>query len=190
MTPEAAEAHLAFLRRAGALKDVMRNSWTRAGRHESTAEHSWRLALMAITLADDLPGIDLGRLIQILLVHDLGEAIHGDTPAPRQTGDKTAGERADLATLIECLPASAAARISALWEEYAAAASPEARLAKGLDRLETVLQHTEGANPADFDYVFNLTYGQDRTAAHPVTAALRIPVDAETRARADARDPA
>ena len=184
MTPDALHGYLAFFRAAGALKDTTRNSWTAAGRRESTAEHSWRLALTAIALADELAGIDVARLVQILLVHDLGEAVHGDVPAPQQTGDKTAAERADLATLLACLPAPAAARLSALWEDYATLSSPEARLAKALDRFETVLQHSEGANPADFDYAFNLGYGQAHTRAHPLVAALRAPVDAETARRA------
>ena len=155
---------LAFFRAAGALKDTLRNSWTAGGRRESAAEHSWRLALIALTLEDDLPGIDHKRLLQLLIVHDLGEAVGGDVPAPLQGGvDKTAVERADLARLLAPLPPATAARLSALWEEAAAATTPEARLAKALDRFETVLQHVEGANPADFDYAFNLGYGREHT---------------------------
>ena len=174
------DGYLAFFRAAAALKDTLRSGHTPAGRAESTAEHSWRLALMALALAEALPGIDLGRLIAMLLVHDLGEAVRGDVPAPRQTGDKTAGERADLVALLAPLPAPARARLLALWDEYNAVATPEARLAKGLDRLETVLTHSEGANPPDFDYAFNLGYGRTHTDAHPLVAALRAPVDAET----------
>ena len=74
----------------------------------------------------------------------------------------------------------ARARLVARWDEYNAVATPEARIAKGLDRLETVLQHTQGANPPGFDYGFNLAYGRAHTDAHPLVAALRAPVDAET----------
>ncbi|MBA3555463.1 MAG: HD domain-containing protein, partial [Gemmatimonadales bacterium] len=70
------------------------------------------------------------------------------------------------------------------WEEYEAARTPEAQLAKGLDKLETILQHTQGLNPADFDYRFNLDYGQAYTGSHPVLAALRSRLDRETEARA------
>ena len=174
------EAYLAFFRAAEALKDTLRSGHTAGGRPESTAEHSWRLCLMALTLEEALPGIDVGRLLRLLIVHDLGEAIGGDIPAPSQGADKTADERADFRTLIAPLPASAAERLLALWDEYNAAATAEARLAKGLDRLETVLQHTQGANPPDFDYGFNLGYGRAQTDAHPLIAALRAPVDAET----------
>lgn len=180
MTPADRDAYLAFFRAAGALKDTLRSGHTAGGRRESTAEHSWRLCLMALALEDALPEIDLRRLLELLVVHDLGEAIRGDVPAPEQAGDKTAGERRDLAGLLALLPASARDRLLARWDEYAAVATAEARLAKGLDRLETVLQHTQGANPPDFDYAFNLGYGRAHTDAHPVVAALREPIDADT----------
>jgi len=55
-----------------------------------------------------------------------------------------------------------------LWEEYEHAASPEAQAVKALDELETLLQHTQGANPSDFDSTFNLGYGRRYTDATPV----------------------
>jgi putative hydrolase of HD superfamily len=184
MTAPDPAAYLAFFRAAEPLKHTLRNSWTSAGRRESTAEHSWRLALMALTLAEELPGVDLARLLGLLLIHDLGEAVHGDIPAPLQTGAKAAGERADLAGLLALLPPAPAARLLALWDEYEAAATPEARIAKALDKLETCLQHVEGANPPGFDYAFNLGYGRGFDGAHPLVDALRALVDAETGRRA------
>jgi putative hydrolase of HD superfamily len=71
-----------------------------------------------------------------------------------------------------------------LWDEYESVASREAAVAKGLDKLETILQHTQGMNPADFDYGFNLGYGQQYTAADPVLAALRVRLDEATARRA------
>ncbi|WP_297973714.1 HD family hydrolase [uncultured Amaricoccus sp.] len=180
MLPSDRDAYLAFFRAAEALKDTLRSGHTAGGRPESTAEHCWRLCLMAVTLADELPEIDLRRLLELLVLHDLGEAVGGDIPAPLQGPEKTTAERADFARLIDPLPARIAARLMARWDEYNAAATPEARLAKGLDRLETVLQHVQGANPPGFDYAFNLGYGRTHTDAHPVTAALRAPVDEET----------
>lgn len=176
---------VAFLQAAERLKDTLRSGHTAGGRPESTAEHSWRLCLMVLVLERQLPGVDLLRLLKLCIVHDLGEAISGDVPATRQTADdgKAARERADLAALAAPLPEPETAAILALWDEYDAAATPEAVLAKGLDKIETVLQHAIGANPADFDYGFNLTYGADRTRAHPLLAALRALADAATRAR-------
>lgn len=189
--PDPAEVagYLAFFRLAAGLKDTLRSGLTAAGRPESTAEHSWRLALMALTLEERLPEIDCDRLIRLLLVHDLAEALTGDTPAPDQAEDKRPAERAAMAELLRPLPAATARRLAALWDEYSAAATLEARIAKGLDRIETVLHHVEGANPNGFDYRFNLDYGRGHTDAHAVLVALRAPVDAETARRAGA-DPA
>src|SRR4051812_43066383 len=97
---------LDFLRAAEALKDVERSAHTSRGRVESTAEHTWRLCLMAMLFADELEGIDLGKLLRICIVHDLGEALGGDIPAVAQTpgGGKAAQERADLEELCRPLP--------------------------------------------------------------------------------------
>ena len=141
---------------------------------------------MAMLLYGDTPGIDLARLLKMCLIHDLGEAIGGDIPAPEQTPEsaKAGRERADLLELTAPLPPGLRQEIVELWDAYEAAATPEAKLAKGLDKLETILQHTQGRNPADFDYAFNLAYGQRYTAADPVLAALRARLDEETARRA------
>ena len=83
MIPADRDAFLAFFRAAAALKDTLRSGFTPAGRPESTAEHTWRLCLIAITL-DDALGVDLRRLLELLVVHDLAEAVVGDVPAPLQ----------------------------------------------------------------------------------------------------------
>jgi putative hydrolase of HD superfamily len=177
---------LGFLRAAERLKTVTRSGWTSAGQPESVAEHTWRLCLMAMLLYGQTPGIDLARLLKMCLIHDLGEAIGGDIPAPVQMGgiSKAGQERADLLQLVATLPPALQREITELWDEYEAVRTQEAKLAKGLDKLETILQHTQGRNPADFDYVFNLGYGQEYTAADPVLAALRARLDEETARRA------
>ncbi|HSJ13035.1 MAG TPA: HD domain-containing protein [Longimicrobiales bacterium] len=100
---------------------------------------------------------------------------------------KSDAERQDLLALIAPLPAAGRAEIVALWDEYEAAASPEARLAKALDKLETIMQHNQGANPDTFDYEFNLGYGTRYTTGHPLIERIRATLDAETRAHARAR---
>jgi putative hydrolase of HD superfamily len=184
------EGVLTFLRAAERLKTVTRSGWTSAGEQESVAEHTWRLCLMAMLLYGRTPGIDLARLLKMCLIHDLGEAIGGDVPAPaQQAGESKAdNERADLLLLIAPLPPELQDEIRELWDEYEAADSPEAKLAKGLDKLETILQHTQGKNPTDFDYAFNLGYGQRYTAADPIMAALRARLDEETARRARSAD--
>src|SRR5918992_492025 len=103
---------LDFLRAAERLKTVTRSGYTSTGERESVAEHTWRLSLMALLLAPEFPEVDFARLVKICLVHDLGEAIGGDIPAPEQARRRAAGvsagkaadERRDLVTLLQPLP--------------------------------------------------------------------------------------
>lgn len=174
---------LAFLDEANRLKDTLRSGRTPQGRQESTAEHSWRLCLLAILLAGELKDVDLLRLLKICIVHDLGEAISGDVPATEQRAgdDRAERERADLITLCAPLPEDLRSEIVSLWDEYAQAASPEAIMAKGLDKIETMLTHSTGKNDDDFDYRFNLGYGLPATNRHPLLIALRQHVDKRHR---------
>jgi len=194
MHPSELAGVLDFLRAAEGLKTAVRSGYTSTGEPESVAEHTWRLCLMALVLAPSFPGVDFARLVRICVVHDLGEAVGGDVPAPEQARRAAAGEtgkadaeRRDLVALLAPLPAALRDEIAGLWDEYEAATTPEARLAKALDKLETILQHTQGRNPPDFDYGFNLTYGRQYTAGHPVLEAARALLDAETARLAQRR---
>jgi putative hydrolase of HD superfamily len=179
-------AYLQFFREAERLKNVYRTSWTSGGQPESPASHTWRLCLMVLAVEAEFPEIDMARVLKMCVVHDLGEAIHGDIPAIHQgeRPPKADQERADLQTLIAPLPAAAQGEILSLWDEYESAATPEARIAKAFDKLETLLQHNQGANPPDFDYAFNIDYGRRFTDMVPLAAALRAIIDAETTALA------
>lgn len=177
---------LTFLRSAERLKDTLRTSHTSSGRSESVAEHTWRLCLMAALLRGEFPVVDFSRLVRICIVHDLGEAVGGDIPAVAQVAaaPKAEQERRDLESILAPLPEPLRAEMLSLWDEYEAAATPEARVAKALDKLETILQHNQGRNPPDFDYEFNLGYGQRYTGGHPLIVAFRTALDRETRHRA------
>jgi putative hydrolase of HD superfamily len=177
---------LQFFREAERLKNVYRTSWTSGGQQENVASHTWRLCLMALVFEQHFPESDIGRLLKICIVHDLGEAIGGDIPAIYQQSNapKANQERKDLLVLLEPLPDAIKHEIVSLWDEYEAGTSPEAQIAKALDKLETLLQHNQGANPPDFDYIFNLQYGKKWTDAVPLVAELRTIVDAETRQNA------
>lgn len=178
---------LAFIREAERLKSVLRSGHTSSGRPESTAEHTWRLCLLALTLQDVLGPLDFERVLKLCIVHDLGEALGGDVPATlQQPGtDKSARERADLIELTRTLPATLQGELLALWEEYEHASTHEARVVKALDKMETIIQHNQGANPPGFDHAFNLAYGRRYLDELPVLAELRALVDAETRAHVD-----
>jgi putative hydrolase of HD superfamily len=183
---------LQFLRDAERLKTVTRSAFTSTGQIESVAEHSWRLALMAMLVAAEFPDVDASRLVRMCLVHDLGEAIGGDIPAPEQARRRTEGalegksaaERRDLLILVQPLPQPLRDEVVGLWDEYESAATPTAKLAKALDKLETILQHTQGTNPPGFDYRFNLGYGREHTERPPLIAAIREILDRATEDRA------
>lgn len=179
---------LNFLRAAEQLKNTLRSGRTSQGRPESAAEHTWRLCLMALIFEDAYPGIDHHRLLKICIVHDLGEALYGDIPAIEQdpAADKTAEERLHFLELLAPLPKAPQRALLALWDEYNAAATPEARLAKAFDKLETLLQHTQGRNVNSFDYAFNLDYGRRYTDLDSLTQMLRALIDVETQRCADA----
>jgi len=184
LEPEQIEGRLTFLRQAERLKDTLRSAYTATGQQENSAAHSWRLSLLALVFADQYPEIDLLKLLKLCIIHDLGEALSGDIPAPLQRADenKAVAERRDFTTLLQSLEPVVQSELLSLWDEYDQAVSPEAILAKGLDKLETILQHNQGANPADFDYIFNLDYGRQYTDRHPFLVQLRAILDRSTRA--------
>ena len=72
--------YIEFLNIIEKLKCNTRHSWTSSGRHESVAEHSWRLAVMAMLCADEYSDLDMNKVIKMCLIHDFGEAITGDIP--------------------------------------------------------------------------------------------------------------
>ncbi|MGD9333256.1 MAG: HD domain-containing protein [Desulfobacterales bacterium] len=133
------------------LKQVQRQTWiTDTSRKENTAEHSWHIATMALVLAEYAPvnGLDVDRVIQMLLIHDIVEIDAGDTycydraAATQQADHETrAAQR-----LFGLLPRDLSERFQALWEEFEARQTPEAQLANALDRLQPVLNnyHTGG----------------------------------------------
>ena len=181
-------ARLEFIKACGDLKDTLRSAYTPKGSAESSAEHSWRLALWILVFDDALPAqADRLKLMKMAILHDLGEAITGDTPAPLQTEnqDKHAQELAAWQELLAPLPQALQTEFLALWQEYEQAQSLEARLVKGLDKLETMVTHNQGANPADFDYAWNLDYGRQYTSDGGLLETIRALVDAETQTNAE-----
>ncbi len=178
---------LDFIRRSERLKNTLRSGYTSTGRNESVAEHTWRLCLMAMVLEKYFPKADIARVLKICIVHDLGEAINGDIPAPLQQEElnKAANERNDFLQLVDSLPVEIQHELIGLWDEYEHASSPEAKAAKALDKLETIIQHNQGKNPDDFDYSFNLNYGKTFTSELPVASEIRKILDEETIKRAE-----
>lgn len=131
---------LSFLIEVDRLKTILRASPLAAvARRENDAEHSWHLALMVPVLAEyaDEP-IDVGHTIRLVVVHDLVEIYAGDTPIYDDQLRASQAERELVAAerLFGLLPADQAAEFRALWDEFEARQTPEARFAKAIDRLE------------------------------------------------------
>lgn len=137
-------AQLDFLLTCDRLKSVSRTTFLHDGsRAENSAEHSWHLALMALTLGEYAPaGTDLERVIRLLLVHDLVEIgagdLHFDAGAAAQAAQMKAEEQAAI-QLFGLLPAPQAAEFLALWHEFEAQQTTEARFARALDALQPML---------------------------------------------------
>lgn len=176
---------LRFLHEVERLKSVTRHSWTSSGRHESVPEHTWRMALLAMVLREELPEIDAGRVIEMTLVHDLGETYTGDTPNFGQLDQqaKQRQEEEDVRRLIAPLSPPTGERILALWREFHACETPEARLANALDKLEVIIQHDEAdlSTWLPLEYDLNLEYGREFTEFHDFIREFRRAVDEETR---------
>ncbi|WP_026369693.1 HD domain-containing protein [Kallotenue papyrolyticum] len=111
-------------------------------RRENSAEHSWHLAVMALILAEYAPSeADLPRAVQMVLIHDLVEIDAGDTFCYDAQGnlDKAAREQRAAERLFGLLPPEQGAALRGLWEEFEAGATPTARFAVALDRLQPLL---------------------------------------------------
>ena len=174
-----------FMERAENLKNTLRSGRTSLGRQESSAEHSWRLALMVLLLSPRCEGADPLRLLELSLVHDLAEAVCGDVPAvlQKENDGRAARERAAMFDLCADLPGDMRRKLHALRAEYEEGETLEAVLVKGMDKLETLMQHNQGKNSPEFDYAFNLRYARKNTDVAPLLSALRERIDAMTRSR-------
>ena len=141
------EAQFAFLNEADKLKSVLRATTLVDGsRPENSGEHSWHLALYALILADQAaPGVNIDRVIRMLLLHDLVEIDVGDVPIHSAGGaahgsvDTQAAESRAADRIFGLLPNDLRDDLRALWDEFEAATTPDALFAKSLDRVQPVM---------------------------------------------------
>jgi putative hydrolase of HD superfamily len=136
---------LAFLVEADKLKQVLRRTTlVDASRQENSAEHSWHMILTAMVVAEHVPDtFDLPHAIELMAVHDLVEVDAGDTFAYDLDAQQSKAEREAAAAerLFGLLPSDQASRFRALWEEFEAQTTLEARVANAVDRLQPFLQN-------------------------------------------------
>ena len=160
------DQQFAFLNEADKLKSVLRATTLCDGsRRENSGEHSWHLALYALVLADQAaPGVDINRVIKMLILHDLVEIDVGDVPIHSAGGmahgsAETAAAEAKAANRIfGLLPNNIGDDLRSLWEEFEAALTPDAIFAKSLDRVQPVMANLASGGGTWVEY--NVTADQ------------------------------
>lgn len=158
-------AQFAFLNEADRLKSVLRATTLCDGsRPENSGEHSWHLALYALVLADQAgPGVNIDRVIRMLLLHDLVEIDVGDVPIHSANGHAHASAETQAAEaraadrIFGLLPPDLGPGLRALWDEFEAAETPDAVFAKSLDRVQPVMANlmSGGGTWATYDVTFD-----------------------------------
>ena len=164
------------------LKDTTRHCYTRKGRHESVAEHSWMMTLMAFFMRDEFPEVDMEKVIKMCIIHDLGEVFTGDIPTFEKTAANEQTEEELLYSWVNTLPENYAAEMRALYDEMAKRETPEAKIYKAIDGLEALIQH----NISDLstwipkEYELNKTYADDKVAFSEYLKEVREEVRRDT----------
>jgi putative hydrolase of HD superfamily len=174
MSNERLTEQIAFLVEADRLKTILRRTpLSDNSRPENSAEHSWHLALAAMILHEYGPtGMDTSHVLELVIVHDLVEIDAGDTFAYDDAAHETkdARERAAADRIFGLLPADQARRFRALWEEFEAMSTAEARFANALDRLQALLQNMKAGGGSWAAYA--VTRDQVLRRMAPVESAM------------------
>ena len=168
---------------AGRLKDTTRHCYTPGGRHESVAEHSWRITLMAYWISDEFPEANLEKLLKMCLIHDLGEAFTGDLPSFEKTEVNEEREAELLFKWMKSLPEPFATEMMELYREMEERKTLEARIYKALDNMEALISHNESDIQTwlPLEYDLQMTYGNDKVAFSEYLTELRDMIREDSR---------
>lgn len=161
------------------LKCNTRHCYTSSGRHESVAEHSWRLGLFAMLVANEFPEADMDKVIRMCLIHDLGEAFTGDIPSFEKTKNDEEKEENVLDECIASFPEPERSQWQALYEEMNALETTEAKIYKALDKMEAIIQHDESdiSTWIPLEYELQFEYGKENVQFSPYLRKLREEID-------------
>lgn len=165
-----------------AIKRNTRHSWLSDGRHESVAEHSWRLTVMAYFVKDEFPEADIEKIIKMCLFHDIGEAFTGDIPAFLKTTEDEIIEEDTVEKFISTLPEEYRNELIPLFDEMNRLETTEAKIYKALDKMETLIQHNEAdiSTWLPLEYEMNLVYGEKEVQFSEFMLELKKAVNEET----------
>lgn len=159
---------VAFIKEIDKLKYIQRRTKLfHSDRHENDAEHSWHLAMMTLVLAEhaDKP-IDVLRVLKMVLIHDLVEIDAGDTFIydTSKNHSNTAEERLAAKRIFGLLPEKQAQEFMAIWEEFEAGITDDAKFAKTMDRFEPLLQNASngGGTWAEFKVEYQKVYDKKK----------------------------
>ena len=157
------------------LKDTTRHCYTSGGRHESVAEHSWMMTLMAFLMKEEFPEADMDKVIRMCLIHDLGEAFTGDIPVFNKTAADEEREENLLYNWVRSLPKEKADEMMALYQEMEERQTLEAKIYKAIDGLEAVIQHnfSDISTWLPNEYTLNQTYARERVGFSAFLTELR-----------------
>lgn len=151
-------------------------------RYENSAEHSWHVSLMALLLKDCADeDIDINRVVKMLLIHDLGEIEAGDTLVYEAESEQIkAKEAQSIKSLFSTLPDEMAVEFNALWLEFDAGESQDAKFAKAVDRVPPLLHNIHGdghswkAHNISKEQVFELNKAHIQGASQALWSAVEV----------------
>ncbi len=164
------------------LKDTTRHCYTSKGRQESVAEHSWMMTLMAFFMKNEFPDADINKIIQMCIIHDLGECFTGDIPTFRKTKEHEDTEEHLLNAWIDTLPEATKKEMKDLYKEMAEKQTIEAKIYKAIDSLEALIQHnfSDISTWSENEFELNLTYADDRVGFSKCLSDLREQIRQDT----------
>jgi putative hydrolase of HD superfamily len=171
MTPDQLLQQINFIKEIDKIKYIQRKTKLfHSDRPENDAEHSWHLAMMTIVLAEhsDVP-VDVLKVLKMVLIHDIVEIDAGDTFIydTQKNHNNTENELIAAKRIFGLLPDEQANELIAIWQEFEAGETPEARFAKAMDRIEPLLQNTSnnGGTWREFDVDYSKVFEKKKVIA-------------------------
>lgn len=171
MTPDQLLQQINFIKEIDKIKYIQRKTKLfHSDRPENDAEHSWHLAMMTIVLAEhsDVP-VDVLKVLKMVLIHDIVEVDAGDTFIydTQKSHSNTENELMAAKRIFGLLPDEQANELIAIWQEFEAGETPEARFAKAMDRIEPLLQNTSnnGGTWREFDVDYSKVFEKKKVIA-------------------------